>query len=68
MIEIIGVILIFALLGSIKGGPDDPLSKLDILKLVAILAIIIFMGHLWLFILMALLVYGVYRLLRKMTK
>lgn len=68
MLEILGVILIFALLGSIKGGPDEPLSKLDIVKLIAILAIIIFTGQLWLFILMILLVYGIYRLLRKITK
>jgi hypothetical protein len=68
MLEILGVILIFALLGSIKGGPDEPLSKLDIVKLIAILAIIIFMGHLWVFVLMILLVYGIYRLLKKMTK
>lgn len=68
MLEILGAIVIFALMGSIKGGPDDPLSKADIFKLVLMLIIVLAIDGLRMLVFFGLICFGLYALVKKGSK
>jgi len=67
MLELIGIIIMVALMASIK-SEGDTLSKADIVKLILILLIGIFTGGLWIILIFGLISFVMYKFMKRFFK
>lgn len=67
MLQIIGIIIVTALIGSMK-STGDTLSKGDIVKLIAAILILMATGLFWGFVIIGLISFGIYSIVKKRYK
>lgn len=67
MLELIGVILVFALIGSVK-STGDTFSQGNIVKIIAALIILMVTESFWVFVIIGLISLGIYSIVKKIYK
>ena len=67
MLQLLGIIIATALIGSMK-STGDTLSKGDIIKLIAVVLILMVTGLFWIFVVIGLISVGIYLIIKKINK